>query len=67
MLDVYLYDASDVIRKNGMDAINSFATGDMQIKLTDALDRLCNTATVNVGTLRRKIAEKVIENNKYCF
>lgn len=67
MLDVYLYDASDVIHKNGMDAINSFATGDMLIKLTDALDRLCKTATVNVGTLRRKIAEKVIENNKYCF
>ncbi|MFH2141059.1 MAG: acyl-CoA dehydrogenase family protein, partial [Bacteroidota bacterium] len=67
MLDVHLYDASDIIRKNGIDAINSFASGDLQVKLYNAVNRLCETTPVNIKDYRRKIADKIIENNKYCF
>jgi len=67
MLDVFISDAAAIIHKSGHDAINSFAEGDQHGKLADYIDHLSKVAPVNVKEARRRIAEKLIEENKYCF
>jgi alkylation response protein AidB-like acyl-CoA dehydrogenase len=67
MLDVFVYDAADLIRKSGHDAINSFTTGEERDTLIGYIDILTNTKPVNVKQARRKIAEKLIDENKYVF
>jgi alkylation response protein AidB-like acyl-CoA dehydrogenase len=67
MLDVFVYDAADLIRKSGHDAINSFAEGDERKTLIGYIDILTNTKPVNVKQARRKIADKLIDENKYVF
>lgn len=67
MLDVFISDAADIIRKSGYDAINSFAEGEKREKLAGYIDLLSKVAPVNVKEARRRIADKLIEENKYCF
>ncbi len=67
MLDVNIYDAAAKIRKNAMDAIYSFAEGEQAKKLDAAINTLTEVAGVNVKEARRRIADKLIEENKYCF
>ncbi len=67
MVDIFIYDASCTIRKNACDAINSFAEGEQREKLINYIDRLTNVAPVNVKDARRRIADKLIEENAYCF
>ncbi len=67
IVDIFIYDAADLIRKNGYDAINSFAEGDQQKELRKYIDMLTEVAPVNVKEARRRIADKLIEENKYVF
>jgi hypothetical protein len=67
IVDVFVYDAAGRIRKNAMDAVNSFATEPELSKLANAVDRLCKVAPVNVKEARRRIADKLIEDNQYKF
>jgi alkylation response protein AidB-like acyl-CoA dehydrogenase len=67
MVDVFIYDAASVIRKSAYDAINSFAEGDQRELLTGYIEGLTKVAPVNVKDARRRIAEKLIEENVYCF
>lgn len=67
IVDVFVYDAAGRIRKNAMDAVNSFATEPELTKLTAAIDRLCRVSSVNVKDVRRRIADKLIEDNAYKF
>jgi alkylation response protein AidB-like acyl-CoA dehydrogenase len=67
MLKTFLSDASDRLHKSGKDAINSFAEGDEQRMLLMGLKRYTKVAPMNVKELRRNIAAKLIEENKYCF
>lgn len=67
MLDVYVYDIADKIRKSAKDAINSFATEEESAKLTKAIYTLTLVAGVNVKDARRRIADKLIEDNAYKF
>ncbi len=67
MLDVYLYDAASRINKEGVDAINSFAQGDEQMALLMGMKRYTKVQPVNVRLARRRIAEVLIAENKYCF
>ena len=67
MMRVWLNDAADRINKAGRDAINSFAEGDEQRMLLMGLKRFSKVAPLNVKEARRRIAAKVISENKYCF
>ncbi len=67
MVDVYVYDASGIIRKSALDAINSFAEDEQLNLLTGYIENLTKVPPVNVKNARRRIAEKLIEENAYCF
>ncbi|KAA3614946.1 MAG: acyl-CoA dehydrogenase [Calditrichaeota bacterium] len=67
ILDVWVYDASFRIYKEGIDAINSFAEGDENKGLMMGLKRFTKVAGLNVVAARRRIADKLIEDNKYNF
>ena len=65
MLDVYFYDIAPIMNKLGIDAVNSFAVGDEQMGMLMGMKRFTKIAGVNVIAARRKIADHMIEANKY--
>lgn len=67
MLNVFVYDASSLIRKNAKDAIYSVAEGEEAEKLVKAIKTLTRVEGVNVMAARRNIAAKLIEENEYKF
>ena len=60
-----LYDAADRINKSGKDAINAFADGDEQRMMLLGLKRFTKVDTFNSKEARRRIADKLIADNKY--
>lgn len=67
IMRTYLYDAADKVNKAGKDAINSFAEGDEQRMILMGLKRFTKTEPFNVKDARRRIADKMIAEGKYCF
>src|SRR5688572_2964516 len=67
MLNCYLYDAADRILKSGKDAINAFAEGDEQRMILMGLRRFTKAEAFNTKDARRRIADKMIAEGKYCF
>lgn len=60
-------DAADRINKNGKEALNSFAEGDEQRMMLMGLKRFTKVNPYNAKEARRRIAAKLIEQNRYCF
>ena len=67
ILEVFIYDAAHMIKKLGLDAIYSFAYGDVRDLLLKGLDHYTAIAPVNVKEARRNIADHLISENRYCF
>ena len=68
MAKLILSNAVNSISENGKEAIIYFAEGDEQRMMLMGLKRFTKyTNHPNVIALRKIIAEKVIEENKYCF
>ena len=67
MMQTYIYDAADRMHKHGKDAINSFAEGDEQRAMLMGIKRFTKHNPVNVKENRQVIAQKMIEENKYCY
>jgi len=67
IMRTYLYDAADGVNKAGKDAINSFATGDEQRLILLGLKRFTKAEPFNVKDARRRIADKMIAEGKYCY
>lgn len=68
MAKLYLYNAVEIIMKNGREGIVSFAEGDEQRMLLMGLKRFTKYANYpNVVALRNTIADQLIAENKYCF
>jgi len=68
MSQLYLYNAIDIITKNAKEGIVSFAEGDEQKMMLMGLKRFTKYANMpNVVALRTQIANKLNEENKYCF
>ncbi|WP_431158610.1 acyl-CoA dehydrogenase family protein [Winogradskyella poriferorum] len=68
MAQLYLFNAVEIIKKNGMEGIISFAEGDEQKMMLMGLKRFTKyTNYPNVVELRNTIAEKLKAENKYCF
>lgn len=67
MVRTYLYDAADKINKSGKDAINAFAEGDEQRMMLLGLKRFTKAEAFNSKDARRRIADKLISDNKYTW
>ena len=67
IIDVLVYDAAGLVKKSAMDAVNSHEEGKLQSSLLNAVDCLTRVAPVNVKEARRRIADVLIEDNKYNF
>jgi hypothetical protein len=63
----YLNDAMDAVNKAGKEAINAFADGDEQRMMLLGLKRFTKSAPFNSKDARRRIAEKMISDNRYTF
>ena len=67
MLKTYLFDSADRLNKAGKDSIISFAEGDEQRMLLMGLKRFTKVEPINIKESRRRIAAKLLEENKYSF
>jgi alkylation response protein AidB-like acyl-CoA dehydrogenase len=67
IMHTYLYDAADTINKSGKDAVNAFAEGDEQRMILMGLKRFTKAEPFNTKEARRRIADKMITENKYCY
>jgi alkylation response protein AidB-like acyl-CoA dehydrogenase len=67
ILDVNIYDTADKIRKSASDAIFSFASDELSPKLLKATETLARVLGINIKDARRRIADKLIEDNIYKF
>lgn len=67
MMKTYLYDAADKVNKSGKDAVNAFADGDEQRMILMGLKRFTKTEPFNSKEARRRIADRMIAEGKYCF
>ncbi len=65
IMHCFLYDAADAINKAGKDAVNSFAEGDEQRMMLLGLKRFTKVEPFNTKAARRRIADRLINNNKY--
>ncbi len=61
----YINDAMDMINKAGKEAINAFADGDEQRMMLLGLKRFTKTTPFNSKEARRRIADKLVADNKY--
>ena len=68
MAKLYLYHAVDIVEEKGKESIISFAEGDEQRMMLMGLKRFTKYANYpDIVDLRIEIAEKVKEENGYCF
>jgi hypothetical protein len=67
MMRTYMYDAADRINKAGKDALNSFADGDELRMMHIGLKRFTKVDPFNSKEARRRICNKMLEANKYCY
>jgi alkylation response protein AidB-like acyl-CoA dehydrogenase len=67
MLDVNLFDTACIVRKSALEAISTFCTAESCPALTRAIETLTGVDCVNVKDARRRIADRLIEDNIYKF
>lgn len=67
MMRVYLNDACDKVWVAGKEALNSFGDGDELRMMLIGLKRYTKQEPFNPKTARQVIAQKLIDENKYCF
>jgi alkylation response protein AidB-like acyl-CoA dehydrogenase len=67
MLNVNLFDTACIVHKSALEAISTFCTAESCPALTRAIESLTSVDCVNVKDARRRIADKLIEDNLYKF
>jgi alkylation response protein AidB-like acyl-CoA dehydrogenase len=67
MLSVNLFDTANIVRKSALEAVSSFCSTESSPVLIKAIENLTRVECVNVKDARRRIAEKLIEDNVYKF
>jgi len=67
ILGVFLNDSADKIFVAGKNAINSMSEGDEQRIMMMGLKRFTKAPAFNTKEARRRIAAKLIAENKYCY
>ena len=67
LMRCYLNDATDKVNKAGKEAINAFAEGDEQRMMLLGLKRFTKSQPFNSKDARRRIADRLIADNKYAL
>jgi alkylation response protein AidB-like acyl-CoA dehydrogenase len=67
ILNVFVYDAAEKLRKAGLDAVYSFASPEEASALARVVETLTRADGVNVKDARRRIADRLIGDNCYRF
>ena len=67
MLDVNIFDTANIVRKSALEAISAFCTEENCPALTMAVENLTKIDWVNIKEARRRIADRLIEDNAYKF
>ncbi|MDY0076400.1 MAG: acyl-CoA dehydrogenase family protein [Bacteroidales bacterium] len=67
ILDVLMHEVANIIYKAGLDAVLGFAPEKEANQLQQALFNLSKLQAVNLKEARRRIAEKLIDDNVYNF
>lgn len=67
ILDVLTHEAAAIVMKAGTDAVVSFVEESKHFDNILAVRKLCRIQTTNVKEARRRIADTLIEANRYCF
>jgi len=67
MMRCYLNDATDKVNKYGKEAINAFAAGDEQRMMLLGLKRFSKSEPFNSKDARRRVADKLIAEERYCW
>ncbi len=67
ILDILTHNLTKSIYGSALDAIGSFAEGEEADKLKTLLDKLTSLNPFNVKEARRRVAGKLIEDNRYNF
>lgn len=67
MVDVFVYDMAAQVEKEAKDAVYAFADGEQLDRLLKGINHFTCVKGVNVKEARRRIADKMIEENRYCF
>ena len=68
MTQLYLHEANEIIQKKSKDIIYSISEGDEKSELLELVKKTCDYKSCpNIFDLKNKIADNVINENKYCF
>ena len=68
MTQLYLHEANEIIQKKSKDIIYSISEGDEKSELLLLVKKTCDYKSCpNIFDLKTEIADKVINENKYCF
>ncbi len=67
ILNVNIASTADIIRKSALEAIGSFSSPDSCQSLVMAIEKLARVECLNLKDARRRIADKLIEDNEYKF
>lgn len=67
MVHTFIYNAASRILESGKEVLNRFAEGEELSMMLAGLSRLTKVAAFNTIEARRRIADKMIAENNYCF
>jgi len=68
MTQLYLHEANEIIQKKSKDIIYSISEGDEKSELLLLVKKTCDYKSCpNIFNLKTEIADKLINENKYCF
>ena len=67
ILHIHLHDAVIRLENAGKNALESFADGDELKMMLIGLKRYTKQEPFNCKNARRRLADKLIEENRYCF
>jgi len=67
ILDVYVFETASEVYKHAMDAIYSIDDEELIDKMLKGVQVYTKVDGVNTKDACRRIADKLIEENKYCY
>jgi alkylation response protein AidB-like acyl-CoA dehydrogenase len=65
IMDVNVFETSEIVRKSALEAVYAFSSPELLSSLIKAIETLSRVEGVNVKDARRRIADKLIEDNAY--
>ena len=68
MTRLYVFDAVEITLKRSKEIIGNIASGSAQLNLIKSVHRMCRFNVLpDLINLKVRVANKVIEENSYCF